>query len=88
MLAVYGYHAYNHYEDGSMYIHRPDRISTAENLLRLLKARHEVLQVEAHVLTALIPHMEHGGGNNSTSPPMWLPPGTDTYSVISAARLP
>ena len=35
MLAVYGYHAYNHYErDGSMYIHRPNpELSTAENLL-------------------------------------------------------
>ncbi len=33
MLAVYSYHAYNHYEkDGSMYIHRPDpELSTAEN---------------------------------------------------------
>ena len=28
MLAVYGYHAYNHYEnDQSMYIHRPDPVS-------------------------------------------------------------
>lgn len=33
MLAVYSYHAYNHYEkDASMYIHRPDpSLSTAEN---------------------------------------------------------
>ena len=39
MLAVYGYHAYNHYErDGSMYIHRPDpQLSTAENFLRMLR---------------------------------------------------
>ena len=29
LLAVYGYHAYNHYENnGSMYIHRPDPIPT------------------------------------------------------------
>ena len=39
MLAVYSYHAYNHYEkDGSMYIHRPDpELSTAENFLRMLR---------------------------------------------------
>ena len=38
MLAVYAYHAYDHYEkDGSMYIHRPDpQLSTAENFLRML----------------------------------------------------
>ena len=35
MLAVYGYHAYNHYDnDQSMYIHRPDpKLSTAENFI-------------------------------------------------------
>mgnify|MGYP002086917172 FL=1 len=39
MLAVYAYHAYDHYEkDGSMYIHRPDpQLSTAENFLRMQK---------------------------------------------------
>ena len=39
MLAVYAYHAYDHYEkDGSMYIHRPDpQLSTAENFLRMLR---------------------------------------------------
>ena len=39
MLAVYGYHAYNHYErDDSLYIHRPDNsLSFAENILRLLR---------------------------------------------------
>src|SRR5699024_10946355 len=40
MLAAYGYHAYNHYEnDQSMYIHKPDSsLSTAENLLRMLRS--------------------------------------------------
>ena len=69
MLAVYSYHAYNHYEcDESMYIHRPDEnLSTAENLLRLLRPDKNYSMVEAHVLDlALILHMEHGGGNNST----------------------
>ena len=39
MLAVYGYHAYNHYDLGSsMYIHRPDpNRSTAENILYMLR---------------------------------------------------
>ena len=37
MLAVYAYHAYNHYENNdSMYIHLPDpSLSTAENILRM-----------------------------------------------------
>ena len=44
-------------------------------------------QVEAHVLDlALILHMEHGGGNNSTfTTHVVTSSGTDTYSVISAA---
>ena len=89
MLAVYGYHAYNHYErDESMYIHRPDEnLSTAENLLRLLRPDKSYSEVEAHVLDlALILHMEHGGGNNSTfTTHVVTSSGTDTYSVISAA---
>lgn len=89
MLAVYGYHAYNHYErDGSMYIHRPDEsLSTAENLLRLLRPDMKYSKVEAHVLDlALILHMEHGGGNNSTfTTHVVTSSGTDTYSVVAAA---
>lgn len=89
MLAVYGYHAFNHYEcDESMYIHRPDEnLSTAENLLRLLRPDKSYSSVEAHVLDlALILHMEHGGGNNSTfTTHVVTSSGTDTYSVVSAA---
>ena len=89
MLAVYGYHAYNHYErDASMYIHRPDEnLSTAENLLRLLRPDKNYSMVEAHVLDlALILHMEHGGGNNSTfTTHVVTSSGTDTYSVVAAA---
>ena len=89
MLAVYGYHAYNHYErDGSMYIHRPDEnLSTAENLLRLLRPDMKYSQVEAHVLDlALILHMEHGGGNNSTfTNHVVTSSGTDTYSAVAAS---
>ena len=65
MLAVYGYHAYNHYErDESFYIHRPDdSLSAAENILRMLRPNKEYTNVEARVLDlALVLHMEHGGG--------------------------
>lgn len=89
MLAAYGYHAYNHYEqDGSMYIHRPDEtLSTAENLLRLLRPDMKFSPMDAKVLDlSLILHMEHGGGNNSTfTTHVVTSSGTDTYSVISAA---
>ena len=66
MLAVYGYHAYNYYEcGGSMYIHRPDpSLSTAENLLKMLRPDQKYTDLEAHVLDiALLLHMEHGGAN-------------------------
>ena len=65
MLAVYSYHAYNHYEkDGSMYIHRPDpELSTAENFLRMLRPDMKYTELEARVLdVALLLHAEHGGG--------------------------
>src|SRR5699024_8702658 len=61
MLAVYGYHAYNHYErNDSMYIHRPDpNLSAAENLLMMLRPNKEYTSIEAHVLdVALMLHME------------------------------
>lgn len=89
MLAVYGYHAYNHYErDGSMYIHRPDpQLSTAENFLRMLRPDMQLNHLEAKVLeVALILHMEHGGGNNSTfTTRVVTSSGSDTYSAIAAA---
>lgn len=89
MLAVYGYHAYNHYEnDGSMYIHRPDpNASIAENFLRLLRPDMGYTELEARVLdVALVLHMEHGGGNNSTfTTRVVTSSGSDTYSAIAAA---
>lgn len=89
MLAVYGYHAYNHYEnDDSMYIHRPDRsCSIAENFLRLLRPDMGYTELEARVLDiALLLHMEHGGGNNSTfTTRVVTSSGSDTYSAIAAA---
>jgi citrate synthase len=89
MLAVYGYHAYNHYEnDDSMYIHRPEPgLSTAENLLMMLRPNKHYSRLEAKVLdVALILHMEHGGGNNSTfTTRVVTSSGSDTYSTIAAA---
>lgn len=89
MLAVYGYHSYNHYEnDGSMYIHRPDpNLSTAENLLRMLRPDMKYSELEARVLDlALVLHMEHGGGNNSTfTTHVVSSSGTDTYAAMAAA---
>ena len=89
MLAVYGYQAYNHYErDDSLFIHRPDpELSTAENLLRMLRPNMQYTDLEARVLdAALILHMEHGGGNNSTfTTHVVSSSGSDTYSVVAAA---
>ena len=89
MLSVYGYHAYNHYEkDDSLYIHRPDnKLSFAENILRLLRPDKSFTDVEAKVLdAALVLHMEHGGGNNSSfTTRVVTSSGSDTYSVIAAA---
>ncbi len=89
LLAVYGYHSYNHYErDGSLYIHRPDEsLSAAENLLRMLRPDMRYTALEARVLDlALVLHMEHGGGNNSSfTTHVVTSSGTDTYSAVAAA---
>ena len=88
-LAVYGYHAYNHYiNDKSMYIHNPlPELSTAENFLRMLRPDKKYTELEARVLdVALLLHMEHGGGNNSTfTTRVVTSSGSDTYSAIAAA---
>ena len=89
LLAAYSYHAFNHYQKGgSMVIHHPDhKLSTAENLLMLLRQDKGYSRVEAKVLdTALILHMEHGGGNNSTfTTRVVTSSGSDTYSTVAAA---
>lgn len=89
MMAVYGYHAYNHYDNNaSMYIHRPDsNLSIAENFLRMLRPDKSFTELEARVLDiALLLHMEHGGGNNSTfTTRVVTSSGSDTYSAIAAA---
>ncbi len=88
-LPTYAYHAYNHYLcNDSLYIHRPDpKLSTAENILRMLRPDKSYTPLEALVLdTALILHMEHGGGNNSSfTTHVVTSSGSDTYSVMAAA---
>ena len=89
LLSVYGYHAYNHYlRDKSLYIHYAEpTMSTAEVLLSLLRPDRRYTELEAKVLDmALILHMEHGGGNNSTfTTHVVTSSGTDTYSAMAAA---
>ena len=89
MLSVYGYHAYNHYiRENSLYIHRAEpTMSTAEVILSLLRPDRHYTVLEAKVLDmALILHMEHGGGNNSTfTTHVVTSSGTDTYSAVAAA---
>lgn len=89
LLSIYGYQAYSHYHDGkSLYIHQPDpNMSTAENILRILRPDSQFTPLEAKILDiALILHMEHGGGNNSTFTTHVVSSSlTDTYSVIAAA---
>ena len=88
LLAVYAYHAHNHYNrDQSMYIHIPDpEKSTAENFLMMLRPDKKYTDTEARVLdAALILHMEHGGGNNSTfTTRVVSSTGSDTYSSVAA----
>ena len=89
LISVYAYHAYNHYHDGaSLFIHPPKpELSTAEHLLYLLRPDGQYTELEAKVLdVALMLHMEHGGGNNSTfTTHVVSSSGTDTYSAIAAA---
>jgi len=89
LLSVYGYQAYSHYHDGqSLYIHAPKpELSTAENILYMLRPDSKYTELEATILdVALVLHAEHGGGNNSTfTTRVVSSSGTDTYSAIAAA---
>ena len=89
LLSVYGYQAYQHYYNGkSLYIHTPRKdLSTAENILHILRPDSNYSDLEAHILDlALVLHMEHGGGNNSTfATHVISSSGTDTYSVMAAS---
>ena len=88
-LTAYAYQAKRRYYDGkSMYIHNPKpELSTAENLLRLIRPDKEYTKLEAETLDlSLILHAEHGGGNNSSLAVHVISSAdTDTYSAIAAA---
>ena len=51
LLSIYGYQAYCHYHDGkSLYIHQPDpELSTAENILRILRPDSSYTPLEARL---------------------------------------
>ncbi|MBD5465119.1 MAG: citrate/2-methylcitrate synthase [Lachnospiraceae bacterium] len=89
LLSIYGYQAYSHYHDGnSLFIHQSDpELSTAENILHLLRPDSSYTPLEAKILDiALVLHMEHGGGNNSSFTTHVVTSSlTDTYSVMAAA---
>lgn len=89
LLAVYGYQTYKHYhDDQSLFIHQPQPdLSTAENILYILRPDSQYTELEARILDiALVLHAEHGGGNNSTfTTHVVSSSGTDTYSVIAAS---
>ncbi len=89
LLSIYGYQAYSHYHDGnSLFIHQPQpELSTAENILHILRPDSSYTPLEAKILDiALVLHMEHGGGNNSSFTTHVVTSSlTDTYSTIAAA---
>ena len=89
LFSVYGYQSYSHYIDGrSLFIHPPvPELSTAENLLHMLRPDSQYTELEAKILDlALVLHAEHGGGNNSTfTTHVVTSSATDTYSVVAAS---
>ncbi len=89
LISIYAYHAYVHFKKGkALLIHNPNpKLSTAENILSMLRPDNKYTPLEAKVLDlALVLHAEHGGGNNSTfTNRVVTSSGTDTYSAISAA---
>ncbi len=88
MLMVYGFHAYNYRRGEDLFIYAPDpALSAAENVLMMLREDRKYTKLEAKILDmALVLHMDHGGGNNSTfTTHVVTSSGTDTYSTIAAA---
>ncbi len=72
----------------SMYFHTQKKeLSTAETILRSLRADRQYTDEEAKLLDiCLMLHAEHGGGNNSTFTTRVLTSsGTDTYSSVAAS---
>lgn len=87
-MSVYGYQAYKYNNGDSLIIHSPDpTLSTAENILHMLRPDSKYTDLEARILDiALVLHAEHGGGNNSTfTTHVVSSSGTDTYSAVAAS---
>lgn len=89
-LALYSYQAYDYYlkENNAFFINHPKpELSTAQNILYMLRKDGNYTELEARILDlALLIHAEHGGGNNSTfTTHVVTSSGTDTYSAIAAA---
>jgi len=88
-MAVYGYQSFHHYHcGGSLYIHHPqEHLTTAENILHMLRPDSSYTRLEAKILDlALVLHAEHGGGNNSSfTTHVVSSSGTDTYSSVAAS---
>ncbi len=89
LLTVYSQKAYSYYHsDASLFIHKPKaELSTAENILHMLREDSAFTPLEAKVLDlCLVLHAEHGGGNNSTfTTHVVTSSGTDTYSSVAAS---
>ena len=72
---------------GFIYLCSGSALSTAENILMMLRKDKKYTKLEAKILDmALVLHMDHGGGNNSTfTTHVVTSSGTDTYSTMAAA---
>lgn len=88
-IVIYSYHGMMHSRNRkTLYIRHPDHnLSTAENLLYMLKGEGHYTPLEAEIIDlCLVLHAEHGGGNNSSfTTRVTSSTGTDTYSAISSA---
>lgn len=89
MFSVYGYQAFRHYhKNQSLIIHPPlKELSHAQNLLHILRPDSKYTELEATLLDlALVLHMDHGGGNNSSFTAHVVSSTlTDVYSVVAAS---
>ncbi len=89
MMTAYAFQAYSHYiKKRGLFIHNPvHKLSSAENLLRMIRDDEKYTDTEARVLDlSLVLHAEHGGGNNSTfTTHVVTSSGTDTYSSTAAS---
>lgn len=87
-IVAYSYHGMRHkFHRKTLSIRHPRKdLSTAENLLYMLKGK-SFTPLEAEILDlAMVLHAEHGGGNNSTFTMRMVSSAmTDTYAATAAA---